>query len=47
MHEFIKVQYRLYLSGQKSIGIDKIKRLANLYLTKAECDKLFGTGGDA
>lgn len=47
MIEFIKTQYNLYKSGGKSIGIDKIKKLAELYMTKDERNALFNEGGDA
>lgn len=43
MREFIYVQYNLYTSGAKSIGIEKIKRLAERYLTDAEREDLFGS----
>ena len=41
MIEFIKTQYNLYKSGGKSIGIEKIKQLANSYMTEDEKAKLF------
>lgn len=44
MFEFIKTQYNLYKSGGKSIGIDKIKKLAKLYMTEDEQIKLFEGG---
>ncbi len=49
MREFIYVQYNLYASGAKSIGIEKIKRLAERYLTDAERVELFGSvdGGES
>lgn len=48
MCDFIYVQYNLYASGAKSIGIEKIKRLAERYLTDSERAELFGAenGGD-
>lgn len=48
MREFIYVQYNLYASGAKSIGIEKIKRLAERYLTDSEQAELFGSasGGE-
>lgn len=42
MPEFIKTQYTLYLNGQSSIGLEKIKKLAKLYLTPEEQKTLFG-----
>lgn len=42
MKEFIKLQYELYLSGGNSVGIEKIKRLAEIYLTADEQNELFG-----
>lgn len=43
MRDFIYVQYNLYASGAKSIGIEKIKRLAEHYLTPEERKVLFGS----
>lgn len=49
MCDFIYVQYNLYASSAKSIGIEKIKRLAERYLTDAERAELFGAenGGES
>ena len=41
MVDFIKTQYAIYKSGGKSIGIDKIRQLANLYMTEQERKELF------
>lgn len=41
MREFIKVQYGLYKSGVKSIGIERIKQLADIYITADEKAELF------
>ncbi len=41
MNNFIKTQYRLYLLGQNSISIEKIKHLANIFLTEEERNELF------
>lgn len=41
MSEFIKTQYNLYKSGAKSIGIEKIKKLADKYMTETERNELF------
>lgn len=41
MSEFIKTQYNLYKSGAKSIGIEKIKQLADKYMTETERNELF------
>lgn len=47
MKEFIKIQYRLYLANTKSIGIEKIKQLANIFMIEDERADLFKTeGGD-
>lgn len=48
MRDFIYVQYNLYTSGAKSIGIEKIKRLAERYLTDAERAEMFdyANGGE-
>lgn len=42
MNNFIKTQYKLYISGGKSIGIEKIKLLAQLYLSISEYNEMFG-----
>lgn len=42
MNNFIKTQYYLYISGQKTIGIEKIKMLAKLYLSEEDQTELFG-----
>lgn len=42
MKYFITTQYRLYLANAKNIGIEKIKKLANAYMTEAEKVELFG-----
>jgi hypothetical protein len=44
MKTFIFVQYKLYQSGQDSIGIDKITDLANRFLTDEERADLFNGG---
>lgn len=41
MIEFIKTQYKIYCSGGKSIGIDKIKQLANAFMTEEQMVELF------
>lgn len=41
MKKFIYVQYELYKSGGKSIGIDKIHKLADIYLTEEEKQEIF------
>lgn len=43
MIEFIKTQYSLYKSGSKSIGIEKIRQLADAFMTEIERQKLFNT----
>lgn len=40
MPDFIKTQIELYLSGGKSIGLEKIKVLAAVYLTDDEFNTL-------
>ena len=42
MNDFIRIQYSLYISGGKSIGIERIKRLADIYLTDDEKAELWG-----
>lgn len=41
MIEFIKTQYNLYKTGGKSIGIEKIKQLANAFMTEEQREELF------
>ena len=41
MIEFIKTQYNLYKSGNKSIGIEKIEQLANAFMTEEQRNELF------
>mgnify|MGYP001623845177 FL=1 len=48
MRDFLKIQLELYRAGGKSIGFEKIKALAAVYLTDAEREELFKQeGGDA
>ncbi len=42
MRDFILTQFRIHQSGGKSIGIERIKSLAAVFLTKAEREELFG-----
>lgn len=47
MIEFIKTQYKIYKLGGNSIGIEKIKQLANAFMTEDERVELFkDEGGD-
>jgi hypothetical protein len=41
MKEYIKMQYKMYQKGQKSIGIEKIRKLAEKYMTEEEINELF------
>lgn len=41
MIEFIKTQYKIYKLGGNSIGIEKIKQLADKFMTETEINKLF------
>lgn len=41
MIEFIKTQYTLYKTGGNSIGIEKIHKLADKFMTEAERKELF------
>lgn len=41
MNEYIKTQYEMYKMGGKGIGIEKIKKLAEKFLTEAERKELF------
>jgi len=41
MYNFLLIQYKLYIQNLPSIGIDKIKILANSYLTEEEKTELF------
>ena len=47
MREFLKIQLEIFRAGGKSIGIEKIKALAAVYLSEAEREELLGQGGDA
>ena len=47
MREFLKIQLEIFRAGGKSIGLEKIKTLAAVYLTDAEREELLGQGGDA
>jgi hypothetical protein len=44
MREFIKTQYKIYCAGGKSVGIDLIEKLANIFMTEDEKDELFKGG---
>ena len=46
MREFLKIQLEIFRAGGKSIGLEKIKALAAVYLTAAEREELIGQGGD-
>ena len=41
MIEFIKTQYKLHKTGNKSISIEKIEQLADLYMTEEQKEELF------
>lgn len=41
MKEYIRLQYEMYKMGVKGIGIDKIRKLAQKYMTKEEQNELF------
>ena len=41
MNEYIKTQYEMYKMGGKGIGIEKIKKLAEKFLTETERKELF------
>lgn len=41
MREFIKTQYKIYCLGGTSIGIKKIQKLAQIYLSLSEYDEMF------
>ena len=47
MRECLKIQLELYRAGGKSIGLEKIKALAAVYLSAPEREELLGQGGDA
>ncbi len=44
MKEFIKTQYKLYSFGAKCIGVEKIKKLAEKFMTEEEIADLFKDG---
>ena len=41
MKEYIKMQYKLFAKGEKSIGIEKIHKLAEKYMSAEERAELF------
>jgi hypothetical protein len=45
MKEYIKMQYKLFIKGEKSIGIEKIHKLAEKYMTEEERNELFADEG--
>lgn len=45
MYEFVKTQYSSYINGGQSIDIEKIHKIADLYLTAEQRKEIFG--GDA
>lgn len=45
MRDFLKIQLELYRAGGKSIGLEKIKALAAVYLTDDEFKALPVLGG--
>lgn len=42
MRDFILTQFKIHQAGGKSIGIERIKSLAAVFLTEAEREELFG-----
>jgi hypothetical protein len=42
MKKYIEIQYEMYKNGKKSIGIEKIKQLAEKYMTAEERIEMFG-----
>lgn len=42
MSNFIRLQYRMCIAGNNSIGLEKIKALAKIYMTEEEQNELFG-----
>ena len=47
MIDFIKTQYKIHCSGGKSIGINRIKKLAKIFMTENEQAELFTNGTKA
>ena len=41
MKDYIKIQYKLFIKGEKSIGIEKIKKLADKFMTEEERAEMF------
>ena len=41
MKKYNEIQYEMYKKGKKSIGIEKIKQLAEKYMTEEEQNELF------
>lgn len=44
MKKYIEIQYEMYKKGNKSIGIEKIKKLAEKFMTEEEKTELFKDG---
>lgn len=47
MKEYIKMQYKLFIKGEKSIGIEKIKQLAEKFMTAEERAELLNDETEA
>lgn len=45
MYNFIKTQYKIHTNGGQSIGIEKIHKIADLYLTAEQRKEIFEGGG--
>ena len=41
MKDYIKIQYKLFIKGEKSIGIEKIKKLAEKFMSAEERAEMF------
>lgn len=45
MYDYIRVQYALYKAGGQSVGLERIQKLAEAYLTAEQREEIFAGGG--
>lgn len=46
MYDYIRVQYALYKAGGQSVGLERIQKLAEAYLTAEQREAIFGGDTD-
>ena len=46
MYDYIRVQVALYQSGGQSVGLERIQKLAEAYLTVEQREAIFGGDTD-